>query len=116
MCAASLIILLSNSLPAWGLFLVIAIYSYGFRNIYYRFLDRRQNAVFSKNGEFTRQAISDNFYKLKTTEGRLEFVNKLSNLENPPTGSWKDKLPNVSNDEASIRLAQLEESWLNLDR
>lgn len=101
---------------AWGLFLLIAVYSSGFWNIYYRILDRRLNSNFVKKGEFTRQAISDNFYKLKSLEGRLEFVNNLSNMGNAPTGEWTDKLPNVNNDEASIRLAQLEESWQNLDR
>ena len=100
----------------WGLFLLVAGHSTSFGNIYYRISDRRQNISFAKSSEFTRQAISDHFYKLKTSEGRLKFVNSLSLMGSVPSGEWTNKLPNINDDEASVKLAQLEESWRNLDR
>lgn len=78
--------------------------------------DYKINKKFLKTNEFSRSKISDHFFKLKTESGRLNFVNQLGSRGNAPSGEWIDKLPNINNDKASIRLAQLEESWRNLDR
>jgi hypothetical protein len=100
----------------WGLFLLITIYLVNLKNTYFHILDKRLNKKFYEQAEFSRSAIETHFYKLRTREGRLDFVIKLGTMGSSPTGEWLSKLPNVDNDEGSTRLAQLEESWRNLDR
>lgn len=112
-------------LPTW-----IAPYGYvvlglGLSTVYFggiveniqQFRDNRLiGAFFRANAPRTRDSISRVFFQMKTASGRLNFVSRLGTSGLSPTGDWPNSLPNIRNDEASARLAQLEEGWRNLDR
>lgn len=84
---------------------------------YLKIYDEVKNRDFLNHSSFDRKSISEHFLKLKTSQGRFNFVRKLEISGIRPTGEWEyGVLPNVNDDRGSILLAKLEERWLNLDR
>lgn len=64
-----------------------------------------------------KQNISEYFSSFRTDRMRFKFVLRLQNNRVQANGEWPGGvLPNIRNDKASILLAQLEETWLGLDR
>ena len=77
--------------------------------------DGWQLRKYRRQTTFTRALLTTAFNSFHTTWGRENFVNLLIATEVRPTEDWPEgKAPN-KNDNASTRLAQLEERWLGLD-
>ena len=64
-----------------------------------------------------REKIASDFRSFKTEYTRTKYIQLIETKKIIPTGSWPEgKLPNFNNDRSSSLLAQLEETWLGLDR
>ncbi len=81
------------------------------------YLDYRRLLMIKTVKIYKREDIHEHFVGFKTEFGRGRFVLFLEANVNTVEGKWPDeKILHVSDKESYIRLAQLEEKWLGLDR
>ncbi len=98
--------------------LLLSVVIYGFIHYFRKILfDRKllkSFKTYSNVYKVRRTTISEQFIQFKTNIYRLRYVNLFQSKNGEEIeGDWPDGiLPNVKNDEASTRLAQLEERWL----
>lgn len=78
------------------------------------FTDWRLGLEVRRGLSLDRESIEETFYSFRTSWGRERYVEWLGQLPARPRGAWVKGLPNLENDLASQRLAQLEEQWLGL--
>lgn len=87
------------------------------------FIDRRSLRSFKSNFSPDRAAIAQNFSILRTPWGRIEYVQWLEEISREHLDAlrrdnnvWPEgRRPQYDGDEGSIRLAQLDARWLDLD-
>ena len=111
------------------LIIIFCLLLYGFIKVFIPFIknwnyDRKKlKKLLNKSSDpyyvWTKEEISNQFLTLRTSSGRLNFIEHLEEkrIKPPENSEWPDgNLPNIDNDKASTLLAKLEERWLGLNR
>jgi hypothetical protein len=98
-----------------GSLLVLGFLFLSVRSIWLSCSDFRRLKRTTVTSALSRSEIGADFRGLRTSWARSRYVDWLDNSQIQPIGDWDGGRPNIRDDTASTKLAQLDERWLAIE-